>query len=162
MWTFLGPNTFTFRVQLYWFPNQLILEMSESYEDGVCGDGAPDFIPPRAIRSGRRSGVTVPLVERDEAVLLESVKTAPRRSSIIKVIAEARLWVVKSLVVRIVHDHVCLNENSYCWIANPQHVNISLYSCSSYKLWQVVILSLKACDLIKDAMLKLVGFEPTT
>ncbi|XP_056098112.1 inactive phospholipase C-like protein 1 [Rhinichthys klamathensis goyatoka] len=58
--------------------------MSESYEDGVCGDGAPDFIPPRAIRSGRRSGVTVPLVERDEAALLESVKMAPRRSSIIK------------------------------------------------------------------------------
>ncbi|XP_026073701.1 inactive phospholipase C-like protein 1 [Carassius auratus] len=58
--------------------------MSESYEDGVCGDGAPDFIPPRAVRSGRRSGVSVSLVERDEAALLESVKTAPRRSSIIK------------------------------------------------------------------------------
>ncbi|XP_016398398.1 inactive phospholipase C-like protein 1 isoform X2 [Sinocyclocheilus rhinocerous] len=58
--------------------------MSESYEDGVCGDGAPDFIPPRAIRSGRRSGLSVPLVERDEAALLESVKAAPRRSSIIK------------------------------------------------------------------------------
>ncbi|XP_016111338.1 inactive phospholipase C-like protein 1 isoform X1 [Sinocyclocheilus grahami] len=58
--------------------------MSESYEDGVCGDGAPDFIPPRAIRSGRRSGLGVPLVERDEAALLESVKAAPRRSSIIK------------------------------------------------------------------------------
>lgn len=65
--------------------------MSESYEDGVCGDGAPDFIPPRAIRSGRRSGLSVPLVERDEAALLESVKAAPRRSSIIKVMAETHL-----------------------------------------------------------------------
>lgn len=63
-----------------------------SYEDGVCGDGAPDFIPSRAIRSGRRSGVTVPLVERDEAALLESVKMAPRRSSIIKVIAEKHAY----------------------------------------------------------------------
>lgn len=58
--------------------------MSDSYEDGVCGDGAPDFIPPRALRAGRRSGV-MPLVERDEAAILESVKSAPRRSSIIKV-----------------------------------------------------------------------------
>lgn len=65
--------------------------MSESYEDGVCGDGAPDFIPPRAIRSGRRSGLSVPLVERDEAALIESVKAGPRRSSIIKVIAETHL-----------------------------------------------------------------------
>ncbi|XP_059356165.1 inactive phospholipase C-like protein 1 isoform X1 [Carassius carassius] len=58
--------------------------MSESYDDGVCGDGAPDFIPPRAVRSGRRSGLGVSLVERDEAALLESMKAAPRRSSIIK------------------------------------------------------------------------------
>lgn len=58
--------------------------MSDSCEDGVCGDGAPDFIPPRAIRSGRRSGVSVPLMERDETAILESVKAAPRRSSIIK------------------------------------------------------------------------------
>lgn len=58
--------------------------MSDSNEDGVCGDGAPDFIPPRAHRSGRRSGV-MPLVERDESAILESVKAAPRRSSIIKV-----------------------------------------------------------------------------
>ncbi|TNN61870.1 hypothetical protein EYF80_027886 [Liparis tanakae] len=53
--------------------------------DGLSGDGAPDFIPPRVSR-GRRSGVILPGGGQDaDAVLLESVKAAPRRSSIIKV-----------------------------------------------------------------------------
>uniref|UniRef100_A0A4W4GWV1 Uncharacterized protein n=1 Tax=Electrophorus electricus TaxID=8005 RepID=A0A4W4GWV1_ELEEL len=60
----------------------------DCYGDGTCGDGAPDFVPPRASRGGRRSGVILPPEresETPEAVLLESVKAAPRRSSIIKV-----------------------------------------------------------------------------
>ncbi|KAM3862039.1 inactive phospholipase C-like protein 1 [Diretmus argenteus] len=52
--------------------------------DGLCSDGAPDFIPPRAPR-GRRSGVVLPGGGQDtDTILLESVKAAPRRSSIIK------------------------------------------------------------------------------
>ncbi|KAM8748996.1 inactive phospholipase C-like protein 1 [Acanthopagrus schlegelii] len=48
------------------------------------GDGAPDCIPSRASR-GRRSGVILPGGSQDsDTVLLESVKAAPRRSSIIK------------------------------------------------------------------------------
>ncbi|KAM4558193.1 inactive phospholipase C-like protein 1 [Odontesthes bonariensis] len=49
------------------------------------GDGAPDFIPPRAPR-GRRSGVILPGGggQDSDTILLESVKAAPRRSSIIK------------------------------------------------------------------------------
>uniref|UniRef100_G3P2U7 Phosphoinositide phospholipase C n=1 Tax=Gasterosteus aculeatus aculeatus TaxID=481459 RepID=G3P2U7_GASAC len=47
--------------------------------DALCGDGAPDFVPPRASR-GRRSGV----IQDTDAILLDSVKAAPRRSSIIK------------------------------------------------------------------------------
>lgn len=46
-----------------------------------AGDAAPDSVPPRASR-GRRSGVVGP---DPDAVLLEAVKAAPRRSSIIKV-----------------------------------------------------------------------------
>uniref|UniRef100_A0A3P9H0N5 Phosphoinositide phospholipase C n=1 Tax=Oryzias latipes TaxID=8090 RepID=A0A3P9H0N5_ORYLA len=45
-----------------------------------AGDAAPDSVPPRASR-GRRSGVVGP---DPDAVLLEAVKAAPRRSSIIK------------------------------------------------------------------------------
>lgn len=53
--------------------------------DGQCSDGATDFIPPRASRA-RRSGVVPPGGGPDsDAILLESVKAAPRRSSIIKV-----------------------------------------------------------------------------
>lgn len=53
--------------------------------DGLCGDAAPDSIPPRASR-GRRSGVILPAGGQDtDTFLLESVKAAPRRSSIIKV-----------------------------------------------------------------------------
>uniref|UniRef100_A0A8C3A6T0 Phosphoinositide phospholipase C n=1 Tax=Cyclopterus lumpus TaxID=8103 RepID=A0A8C3A6T0_CYCLU len=52
--------------------------------DGLCGDAAPDFIPPRASR-GRRSGVILPGGGQDtDAILLDSVRAAPRRSSIIK------------------------------------------------------------------------------
>ncbi|KAF7216245.1 inactive phospholipase C-like protein 1 [Nothobranchius furzeri] len=50
--------------------------------DGLSSDGAPDCIPPRAPR-GRRSGVILPGQETD-SILLENVKAAPRRSSIIK------------------------------------------------------------------------------
>ncbi|XP_054642537.1 inactive phospholipase C-like protein 1 [Dunckerocampus dactyliophorus] len=48
-------------------------------------DGAPDFIPARVSR-GRRSGVILPGGggQDAETILLESVKAAPRRSSIIK------------------------------------------------------------------------------
>ncbi|KAJ8283026.1 hypothetical protein COCON_G00055450 [Conger conger] len=62
----------------------------ECYGDGLCGDGAPEFHPGRASRAGRRSGVILPVAERsspggqESEILLESVKAAPRRSSIIK------------------------------------------------------------------------------
>lgn len=57
----------------------------DGYGDGLCSDGAPDCIPPRASR-GRRSGVILPGGGQDaETILLDSVKAAPRRSSIIKV-----------------------------------------------------------------------------
>ncbi|KAG7463925.1 hypothetical protein MATL_G00181820 [Megalops atlanticus] len=63
----------------------------ECYGDGLCGDGAPEFHPGRASRAGRRSGVILPMAERSspggqdsETILLEAVKAAPRRSSIIK------------------------------------------------------------------------------
>lgn len=57
----------------------------DGYGDGLCSDGAPDYIPPRASR-GRRSGVILPGGGQDtDTILLESVKAAPRRSSIIKV-----------------------------------------------------------------------------
>ncbi|XP_061826817.2 inactive phospholipase C-like protein 1 isoform X1 [Nerophis lumbriciformis] len=48
-------------------------------------DGAPDFMPARVSR-GRRSGVILPGGggQDQETILLESVKAAPRRSSIIK------------------------------------------------------------------------------
>lgn len=65
----------------------LLVDMSErdGCGDGLCSDGAPDFIPPRAPR-GRRSGVILPGGGQDtDTILLESVKAAPRRSSIIKV-----------------------------------------------------------------------------
>ncbi|KAJ0005424.1 hypothetical protein NQD34_015318 [Periophthalmus magnuspinnatus] len=56
----------------------------DGFGDGLCSDGAPDCIPPRASR-GRRSGVIVPGGGQDtDTILLESVKAAPRRSSIIK------------------------------------------------------------------------------
>ncbi|KAK2840319.1 hypothetical protein Q5P01_014059 [Channa striata] len=52
--------------------------------DALCGDGAADCVPPRASR-GRRSGVILPAGGQDtDTILLESVKAAPRRSSIIK------------------------------------------------------------------------------
>ncbi|XP_056892284.1 inactive phospholipase C-like protein 1 [Takifugu flavidus] len=52
--------------------------------DGLCSDAAPDYIPPRASR-GRRSGVILPAAAQDaDTFLQESVKAAPRRSSIIK------------------------------------------------------------------------------
>ncbi|KAJ8352887.1 hypothetical protein SKAU_G00243630 [Synaphobranchus kaupii] len=63
----------------------------ECYGDGLCGDGAPELHPGRASRAGRRSGVILPVIERSspgcqdsETMLLEAVKAAPRRSSIIK------------------------------------------------------------------------------
>ncbi|XP_071374869.1 inactive phospholipase C-like protein 1 isoform X2 [Centroberyx affinis] len=56
----------------------------DGYGDGLCSDGAQDIIPPRASR-GRRSGVILPGGGQDtDTILLESVKAAPRRSSIIK------------------------------------------------------------------------------
>uniref|UniRef100_A0A3P8ZJS0 Phosphoinositide phospholipase C n=1 Tax=Esox lucius TaxID=8010 RepID=A0A3P8ZJS0_ESOLU len=51
--------------------------------DGLCDDGAPEIIPPRASRSGRRSGVVLPGQDND-TIVLEAVRAAPRRSSIIK------------------------------------------------------------------------------
>ncbi|XP_077473169.1 inactive phospholipase C-like protein 1 isoform X2 [Stigmatopora argus] len=54
-----------------------------SERDGQCSDGAPDFIPARVPR-GRRSGVILPGGTDSESMLMESVKVAPRRSSIIK------------------------------------------------------------------------------
>ncbi|KAI4796811.1 hypothetical protein KUCAC02_026738 [Chaenocephalus aceratus] len=51
--------------------------------DGLCSDGAPEFIPPRVSR-GRRSGVTFPGGGDQDSIILESVRAAPRRSSIIK------------------------------------------------------------------------------
>uniref|UniRef100_A0A3Q2QPL6 Uncharacterized protein n=1 Tax=Fundulus heteroclitus TaxID=8078 RepID=A0A3Q2QPL6_FUNHE len=60
--------------------------MTQEY--GLCSDGAPDFIPPRVSR-GRRSGVILPGGggggPDSDTILLESMKAAPRRSSIIKV-----------------------------------------------------------------------------
>ncbi|KAM7380205.1 hypothetical protein PAMP_003518 [Pampus punctatissimus] len=60
----------------------------DGYGDGLCSDGAPDCIPPRVSR-GRRSGVILPGGgggggQDTDTILLESVKAAPRRSSIIK------------------------------------------------------------------------------
>ncbi|XP_029386007.1 inactive phospholipase C-like protein 1 isoform X2 [Echeneis naucrates] len=56
----------------------------DGFGDGLCSDGPPDCIPPRVSR-GRRSGVILPGVGQDtDTILLESVKAAPRRSSIIK------------------------------------------------------------------------------
>ncbi|XP_037543068.1 inactive phospholipase C-like protein 1 [Nematolebias whitei] len=54
-------------------------------DGGLCSDGAEDSIPPRAPR-GRRSGVILPGggAQDPDSILLESVKAAPRRSSIIK------------------------------------------------------------------------------
>ncbi|KAI9534457.1 hypothetical protein NQZ68_012690 [Dissostichus eleginoides] len=52
--------------------------------DGLCSDGAPEYIPPRVSR-GRRSGVTLPGGGDQDSIILESVRAAPRRSSIIKV-----------------------------------------------------------------------------
>ncbi|KAJ3592255.1 hypothetical protein NHX12_007383 [Muraenolepis orangiensis] len=51
--------------------------------DGLCSDGAPEVIPPRLSR-GRRSGVVLPGGPDTDALLLETVRAAPRRSSIIK------------------------------------------------------------------------------
>lgn len=56
----------------------------ERYGDGLCDDGAPEIIPPRASRTGRRSGVILPGQDND-TIVLEAVRAAPRRSSIIKV-----------------------------------------------------------------------------
>ncbi|KAG5851669.1 hypothetical protein ANANG_G00054080 [Anguilla anguilla] len=63
----------------------------QCYGDGLCEDGAPEFHPGRASRAGRRSGVILPVAERpnpgcqdSETILLDAVKAAPRRSSIIK------------------------------------------------------------------------------
>ncbi|XP_028446190.1 inactive phospholipase C-like protein 1 [Perca flavescens] len=58
--------------------------MSERDGDGLCSDGAPESVPPRTSR-GRRSGVILPGGGQDtDTILLDSVKAAPRRSSIIK------------------------------------------------------------------------------
>uniref|UniRef100_A0A8C9ZIY8 Phosphoinositide phospholipase C n=1 Tax=Sander lucioperca TaxID=283035 RepID=A0A8C9ZIY8_SANLU len=58
--------------------------MSERDGDGLCSDGAPEFVPPRASR-GRRSGVILPGGGQDpDTILLDTLKAAPRRSSIIK------------------------------------------------------------------------------
>uniref|UniRef100_W5K3S9 Phosphoinositide phospholipase C n=1 Tax=Astyanax mexicanus TaxID=7994 RepID=W5K3S9_ASTMX len=56
----------------------------ECVGDGVCGDGAPDLMPPRASRAGRRSGVVLHGERDSDTALLEAAKAAPRRSSIIK------------------------------------------------------------------------------
>lgn len=59
----------------------------DGFGDGLCSDGAPDCMPPRVSR-GRRSGVILPGGgggQDTDTILLESVKAAPRRSSIIKV-----------------------------------------------------------------------------
>ncbi|KAL7881490.1 hypothetical protein AOLI_G00083380 [Acnodon oligacanthus] len=56
----------------------------ECVGDGVCGDGAPDLVPPRMSRGGRRSGVILQGERDPETALLETAKAAPRRSSIIK------------------------------------------------------------------------------
>ncbi|CAB1445368.1 unnamed protein product [Pleuronectes platessa] len=57
----------------------------DGHGDALCRDAAPDFIPPRASR-GRRSGVVLPGGggQDTDTILLESVRAAPRRSSIIK------------------------------------------------------------------------------
>ncbi|XP_014029003.2 inactive phospholipase C-like protein 1 [Salmo salar] len=55
----------------------------ERYGDGLCDDGAPEIIPPRVSRTGRRSGVILPGQDND-TIVLEAVRAAPRRSSIIK------------------------------------------------------------------------------
>ncbi|KAF1382984.1 hypothetical protein PFLUV_G00149500 [Perca fluviatilis] len=69
--------------------------MSERDGDGLCSDGAPEFVPPRASR-GRRSGVILPGGGQDtDTILLDSVKAAPRRSSIIKVAGHRRSRVGK-------------------------------------------------------------------
>lgn len=71
--------------------------------DGLCSDAAPDYIPPRASR-GRRSGVIGPAGGQDpDTFLLESVKAAPRRSSIIKVKSstnDSKMFLVQSVVGR--------------------------------------------------------------
>lgn len=62
----------------------------ECVGDGVFGDGAPDLMPPRVSRGGRRSGVILPGERDSDTALLEAAKATPRRSSIIKV--EALVW----------------------------------------------------------------------
>uniref|UniRef100_A0A8B9J478 Uncharacterized protein n=1 Tax=Astyanax mexicanus TaxID=7994 RepID=A0A8B9J478_ASTMX len=64
----------------------------ECVGDGVCGDGAPDLMPPRASRAGRRSGVVLHGERDSDTALLEAAKAAPRRSSIIKVQARRERW----------------------------------------------------------------------
>ncbi|XP_063070218.1 inactive phospholipase C-like protein 1 [Engraulis encrasicolus] len=56
-----------------------------SERDSGCGDASPEPLPARSSR-GRRSGVILPTSASpdSESVLLEAVKAAPRRSSIIK------------------------------------------------------------------------------
>lgn len=67
--------------------------------DGLCSDAAADYIPPRASR-GRRSGVILPAGGQDtDTFLLESVKAAPRRSSIIKVRCVPPPEMLKELVL---------------------------------------------------------------
>lgn len=57
----------------------------DGYGDGPCNDSAPDGITPRASR-GRRSVVILPSSGQDtDTILRDTVKAAPRRSSIIKV-----------------------------------------------------------------------------
>lgn len=57
----------------------------DGYDDELSHDETPDCIQPRASRS-RRSGVILSGGSQDsEAILMDLVKAAPRRSSIIKV-----------------------------------------------------------------------------
>lgn len=57
----------------------------DGYDDGLSHDETPDCIQPRPSRS-RRSGVILSGGSQEsEAILMDLVKAAPRRSSIIKV-----------------------------------------------------------------------------
>lgn len=74
-------------------------------------DGAPDCIPPRASR-GRRSGVILPGGggQDSDTILLESVKAAPRRSSIIKV---NKAHMLLALAQRVCYTHAHKEETKF-------------------------------------------------
>eukprot|EP00064_Thunnus_orientalis_P008266 superscaffoldBa00000973_g8289 len=93
----------------------------DGFGDGLCSDGAPDFIPPRASR-GRRSGVILPGGgggggQDTDTILLESVKAAPRRSSIIKVAGHRTSRKSGGGEVRIMfgHHHLSCLTSSPIW-----------------------------------------------